>query len=150
MKEILALAAAVALVLPMNATAQTTQSGDGNIVMALDNSWNRALESNDTKALDLLLADRFVSIDIDGSIQTKGELLASLKAPGYAAPTQAVTEQSNVHVYGDSAIVVGIYHTRGRERGKAFSRRERFADTWAKIDGTWKCVASIAVLIPGK
>jgi hypothetical protein len=37
--------------------AQTSpQSEEGALVLALDNSWNRALETNDTKALDLLLA----------------------------------------------------------------------------------------------
>lgn len=130
--------------------AQAGHSSDESRVLALDNSWNRALETNDTKALDLLLADRFVSIDIDGSLQTKGELLASLKAPGYAAPTQAVTEQSNADVYGDSAVVVGIYHTKGTEKGKPFMHRERFVDTWARINGTWRCVASVAVLLSGK
>jgi len=145
MKWVLALAGA-----PSAGGQKSAQSGDGTVVLALDNSWNRALETNDTKALDMLLADRFVSIDIDGSLQTKGELLSSLKSPGYAVPTQAVTEQSNVDVYGDSAIVVGVFHTRGTDKGRAFSRRERFVDTWTKIDGTWKCVASVAVLIPGK
>ena len=147
MKRFLALAAFLCFSF---STATAQNSGDGSVVLALDNSWNRALESNDTKALDLLLADKFVSIDIDGSMQNKGELLASLKAPGYAAPTQAVTEQSRVDVYGDSAIVVGIYRTKGTDKGKPFLHRERFVDTWAKVGGTWRCVASVAVLMPAK
>lgn len=131
------------------AAAQTSsQSAEGAHVLALDNSWNRALETNDTKALDLLLADGFVSIDIDGSIQTKGEFLASLKAPGYQAPAQAVTEQSKVDVYGDSAIVIGVYRTQSMRKGKSVIRRERFLDTWVNVNHTWKCVASVAVLIP--
>ena len=28
--------------------------------------------------------------------------------------------------------------------------RERFVDTWVKINGTWKCVAAVTVLIPAK
>jgi hypothetical protein len=84
-----------------SATAQNSSASDeGPHVLALDNSWNRALETNDTKALDLLLSDNFVSIDIDGSMQTKREFLASLRVPGYQAPTQSVTEQSKVDVYG--------------------------------------------------
>ena len=105
-------------------TAQTSpQSDEGAHVLALDNSWNRALETNDTKALDLLLADSFVSIDIDGSMQTKGQFLASLKVPGYAAPAHAVTEQSNVDVYGNSAVVVGIFRTQNARKGKSLTRR---------------------------
>lgn len=131
------------------AAAQTSsQSAEGARVLALDNSWNRALETNDTKALDLLLSDSFVSIDIDGSMQTKGEFLASLKAPGYEAPAQAVTEQSKVDVYGDAAIVIGVYRTQSMRKGKSVIRRERFLDTWVNVNHTWKCVASVAVLIP--
>ncbi len=124
------------------------QSDEGPHVLALDNSWNRALETNDTKALDLLLADSFVSIDIDGSIQTKHEFLVSLKAPGYQPPAQAVTEQSKVDVYGESAVVVGVFRTQIGRKGKSSTRRERFLDTWVNINHTWKCVASVAVLIP--
>jgi len=140
---------AVALLLGMTiASAQTSsRSDEGAHILALDNSWNRALETNDTKALDLLLADSFVSIDVDGSIQTKSEFLASLKAPGYQPPTQAVTEQSKADVYGDSAIVVGVFRTQTGKKGKSASRRERFLDTWVKRNGTWTCVASVGVLI---
>jgi hypothetical protein len=49
--------------------------------------------------LDMLLANTFVSIDIDGSISSKSEFLASIKSPDYQA-SQAVTEQSSVQVYG--------------------------------------------------
>ena len=128
----------------------SSQSEEGARVLALDNSWNRALETNDAKALDLLLAESFVSVDIDGSIQTKREFLAGLKAPGYAAPAQAVTEQSKADVYGDSAVVVGIFRTQSPHKGKTVTRRERFVDTWVKISQTWRCVASVAVLIPSE
>lgn len=129
---------------------QTSQSDEGPHVLALDNSWNRALEKNDVKALDLLLADTFVSIDIDGSIQNKRDFLAGLKSSSYEAPSQAVTEQSKVDVYGDSAVVVGIYRSQSQHKGKAVTRRERFVDTWANINHTWRCVASVAVLIPSE
>ena len=141
--------AATAFWLVVCLAAQTSpQSDEGALILAMDNSWNRALETNDTKALDLLLADSFVSIDIDGSVQTKREFLASLKAPSYEAPVHSVTEQSNVDVYGNSAVVVGIFRTQNARKGKSLTRRERFLDTWVKINRTWKCVASVGVLIP--
>lgn len=128
--------------------AQTSSRADeGAHILALDNSWNRALETNDTKALDLLLADSFVSVDVDGSIQNKREFLASLRAPGYQAPTQAVTEDSKADVYGNSAIVTGVFRTQSAHKGKSVTHRERFVDTWVNIGGTWKCVASVAVMI---
>ena len=47
-------------------------------VLALEKAWNHALELKDAKALDMLLANTMVSVDIDGSIQSKSELLARI------------------------------------------------------------------------
>ena len=149
-KRIIAAVIVLLLAATLSSARQSARSDEGSHVLALDNSWNRALETKDTKALDMLLADTFVSIDIDGSMQNKREFLSSIKAPDYHPPAQAVTEQSAANVYGDSAVVVGIFRSKGVDRGKKYSNRERFVDTWVKISGTWKCVASVTVLIPSK
>jgi hypothetical protein len=60
---------------------QNNDADEGGRVLALEKVWNHALEQKDTKALEMLLADTMVSVDIDGSIQNKGEFLASIKAP---------------------------------------------------------------------
>src|SRR3981189_590823 len=149
-KQIIAAGIVLLLAVATSSARQAARSDESSHVLALDNSWNRALETKDTKALDMLLADTFVSIDIDGSMQNKREFLASIKAPDYHPPAQAVTEQSAANVYGDSAVVVGIFRSKGVDKGKKYSNRERFVDTWVKINGTWKCVASVTVLIPSK
>jgi ketosteroid isomerase-like protein len=115
----------------------------------LEKVWNRALEEKDTKALDMLLANTMVSVDMDGSIQSKGEFLASIKAPDYL-PSQAVTEQSTVQVYGDAAVVVGILRVKGTDKGKSFLHRKRFVDTWINTSGAWQCVATTSNLITSK
>ena len=108
-----------------------------------------ALEGKDAKALDMILSNTFVSIDIDGSVSSKSEFLASIKAPDYQ-PSQAVTEQSNVQVYGNAAVVVGTFRVKGTEKGKPYVHRERFVDTWIKMNGTWQCVATTGTLITAK
>lgn len=130
--------------------AQMSTSDEGGRVLALETAWNHALESKDANALDMLLANTMVSVDIDGSIATKSEFLASIKAPSYQ-PSQAVTEQSTVQVYGgNAAVVVGIFRIKGTDKGKAYVRRERFVDTWIKTNGSWQCVATTSALIPAK
>lgn len=125
-------------------------SEDGGRVLALETAWNHALEGKDTKALEMLLANTMVSVDIDGSLQSKSEFLASIKAPGYQ-PTQAVTEQTSVQVYGgDAAVVIGVFRTKGTDNGKTYVRRERFVDTWIKTNGSWQCVATTSALMPAK
>jgi len=124
-------------------------SDEAGRIQALELAWNHALESKDANALDMLLANSMVSVDIDGSMVNKKEFLASVKSPEYQ-PSQAVTEQSNVQMYGAAAVVVGIFRVKGTDKGKPYLHRERFVDTWIKINGTWQCVATTAALIPAK
>jgi ketosteroid isomerase-like protein len=130
-------------------TQQASKSEEGQRVQALENAWNHALEAKDVGALNMLLANTFVSVDIDGSVASKGEFLASIKSPDYQ-PSQAVTEQSTVQVYGDVAVVVGIFRIKGVAKGKPYVHRERFVDTWVKISGAWQCLATTSTLITGK
>ena len=128
---------------------QASKSDEGGRVLALEKAWNHALEEKDAKALDMLLANTLVSVDIDGSVSSKSEFLASIKAPDYK-PSQVVTEQTSVQVYGNAAVVTGTFRVKGTENGKPYVRRERFTDMWIKINETWQCVASQTTLIPGK
>ena len=131
------------------ARGQNSEKDEAGHIQALEMAWNHALEAKDSSALNMLLANNLVSVDIDGSVTNKSEFLSSIKAPDYQ-PSQAVTEQSNVQMYGDAAVVVGIFRVKGMDKGKAYVHRERFVDTWIKINGTWQCVATAATLIPGK
>jgi ketosteroid isomerase-like protein len=122
-------------------------SSEEGQVLALENAWNHAIEAKDTKALDLLLADTMVALDSDGTFSNKSEYLAGIKAPDFQ-PSQAINETNHVQVYGDSAVAVGIFRIKGIEKGKAYVHRERTIDTWVRANGTWKCVAAVAAIIP--
>jgi ketosteroid isomerase-like protein len=128
---------------------QKSMSDEGGRILALEKAWNHALEAKDAKALDMLLANTLVSVDIDGSVASKSEFLASIKAPDYL-PAVVVTEQSSVQVYGNAAVVTGTFRVKGTENGKPYVRRERFTDTWIKFNEAWQCVASQTTLIPSK
>src|SRR5260370_26820088 len=108
---------------------------EGGRVLAFENAWNHALEAKDAKAPDMILANTFVSIDIDGSVSSKSEFLASIKAPDYQ-PSQAVTEQSNVQMNGTAAVVVATFRVKGTEKGKPYVHRDRLVDTCIKINCT--------------
>ena len=142
-------AAFFSLLVGLAVAQQSTDSDEGGRVLALEKVWNHALEQKDVKALDMLLANTMVSVDIDGSMQSKGEFLASIKAPDYQ-PSQAVTEQTSVQVYGNTAVVVGIFRIKGTDKGKPYVHRERFVDTWIKTNDSWQCVATTSTLLSGK
>jgi ketosteroid isomerase-like protein len=149
MKKTFAILAALFVVAAISASGQGNTSDEGGRVLALETAWGHAIEAKDTKALDMLLASTFVGVEIDGSMSNKSEFLAGIKAPDYQ-PSQAVNEEVNVQVYGNAAVVVGIFRVKGMEKGKPYVHRERFTDTWIKQNQTWQCVASQATLITAK
>ena len=116
-------------------------------IVALEQSWNQAYKSGDTKALDAILDDAIVLVNDDGSVQTKAEFLASVKtaAPDPGAQQQQVLPESfKVHVFGNVAVATGVIKVKGEEGGKAYTRRERFIDTWVLKNGAWVCVGTDA------
>ena len=149
MRKIMLAALALWFTSAQAAPQQQNIGDEAGRVLALEKAWNLALEEKNTKALDMLLSNTMISIDIDGSVSSKSEFLASIKSADYQ-PSQAVTEQSTVQVYGDTAVVVGIFRIKGTEKGKPYVHRERFVDTWIKINGTWQCVATTSTLITAK
>jgi len=133
------------LVLLLHSQPQSVGADEGRI-LALETAWNHAEQNKDVAALDQLLAPQLVYIDYDGSISTKQEFLANVKSEGLS-PEQITNDQQTVHVYGDCAVVTGIYREKGVNKGKPYSRRGRFTDTWVKMNDTWQCVASQSTLI---
>lgn len=116
-------------------------------IVALEQLWNQAYKSGDTKALDSILDEGIVLVNDDGSVQTKAEFLASVKsaAPQSSAQQQQVAPESlSVRVFGNVAIATGMMRVKGVEGGKAYTRHERFVDTWILKHGTWVCVGTDA------
>lgn len=126
-----------------------TKSDEEGRILALETAWNHAEQAKDVAALDQLLAPELVYIDYDGSLMNKAEFLASAKSANLS-PEQIVNEKQSAIVFGDCAVVTGIYREKGVNKGKPYTRRGRFTDTWVKIEGTWRCVASQSTLISGK
>jgi ketosteroid isomerase-like protein len=115
-------------------------------VMALESAWGMAEKNKDARALDVLLDDSLAYTDYDGTLKTKSNFLAGVKAPGHN-PEQQVVESTSARVYGDTAIVIGVYRVEGVDKGKPSLRRGRFTDTWVNRNGSWVCVASQYTLI---
>ena len=123
------------------------EAGAKSKVVALEQLWNQAYKSGDIKALDSILDNGIVLVNDDGSVQSKAEFLASVKASGAqtsAQQQQVAPESLNVHVFGTVAIATGVMRVKGVEGGKSYVRRERFVDTWVYKGGNWVCVGTDA------
>jgi len=115
-------------------------------VIALEKAWNQAYKLGDTKALGGLLDDAIVLVEDDGTIKTKAAFLASVNSTS-ANEEQVAPESLTVHVFGQTAIAVGVFAAKGTKGGKPYIRHERFVDTWILKNGNWVCVATNATPI---
>jgi ketosteroid isomerase-like protein len=115
-------------------------------VRALEVLWNQAELKKDAKALDQVLADRFIYTDIDGSLERKAEFLESVRDPTEHI-TSIGTESISVEAYDDTVIAYGVYVEKGTSNGKPYLHHGRFTDTWIKQGQQWRCVASHATLM---
>jgi ketosteroid isomerase-like protein len=125
------------------ATSAFAQSDRGEVSMliALENAWNQAQLHHDSKALDSLVADTFITTDNDGVLMNKSQFLADAKDTGYE-PTLMANTDVKVILYKDTAVVAGVYHSKGTSAGKPFDHHGRFTDTWVNQNGKWQCVSS--------
>ncbi|HEY6768295.1 MAG TPA: nuclear transport factor 2 family protein [Candidatus Sulfotelmatobacter sp.] len=123
---------------------QSDASDSRSRIIALENVWNHADESGNAKAIDTLLDDAFVHVDPDGKLLNKAETLAHLHV---SHGIHIISESMVVHLHGDTAVVTGIYRTKGIDRGKPFLRRDRFVDTWRYKNGMWISIASLTTAI---
>jgi uncharacterized protein DUF4440 len=119
----------------------TSSGGNEALLIALENGWNQAQLHHDSKALEGLVSDTFVSTDDDGTLMSKTQFLADNRDVSYA-PSVMSNSEERVFLYGNTAVVVGIYHAKGLSKGKPFDHYGRFTDTWVNLNGKWVCVAS--------
>ena len=137
---LVALVGVMALLVPAQ---DNDEAGTQSKIIALEKAWNQAYKLGDRRSLDVLLDDHIVLINDDGTVQTKTQFLASVKATN-SQEQQVAPESMSVRVFGNTAIATGVFRAKGVGGGKRYVRRERFVDTWLFNAGKWVCVATNA------
>ena len=115
-------------------------------LLVLERLWNEAQVNRDSAALDALVAERFVNTEYDGEVSDKTKFLEDIKDPLFK-PSSVTIQDMKVTLYGDTAIIIGNYHTKGTYQGKPYDHFGRFTDTWLFDGGKWQCVASHTSLV---
>jgi ketosteroid isomerase-like protein len=149
MKHFFLLAIALLVSSPSPFPQENPASSDEIQIHQLERAWNQAEAKQEVKEVANLVDDTLVYTDYDGSIMNKAEYLKWVAAPEQKAD-HLYDEGLTIHVYGNAAVVAGIYRESGINKGKYYVVRSRYTDTWIKRDGVWRCVASHSTLIPSK
>lgn len=115
-------------------------------ILVLERMWNEAQVNRDSAALDALVAEHFVNTEYDGEVSDKTKFLADIRDPLFK-PSVVAIQDAKVALYGETAIVIGNYHTKGTYQGRPYEHFGRFTDTWVLDNGKWQCVASHTSLV---
>ena len=115
-------------------------------LVTLEHLWNEAQVNRDSRALAGMIGDKFVNTEWDGEVSARGKFLADIADPEFKVSLLNI-QDVKVILYQDTAVVTGIYHTKGTHQGKLFEHTGRFTDTWVREDDKWECVASHTSLL---
>ena len=115
-------------------------------LVTLEHLWNEAQVNRDSRALAGMIGDKFVNTEWDGEVSERGKFLADIADPEFKV-SQLNIQDVKVILYQNTAVVTGIYRTRGTHQGKSFEHTGRFTDTWVLEDAKWECVASHTSLL---
>jgi ketosteroid isomerase-like protein len=115
-------------------------------LLVMERLWNEAQVNRDARTLDAMIGTDFVNTEYDGEVSDKAKFLADIRDPQFNLNTLTI-QDLKVSMYADSAVVVGIYHTKGTYQAKPYEHFGRFTDTWVFTEGRWQCVASHTSLL---
>ena len=76
----------------------------------------------------------------------RDDVIAS--ATGSDTTSWARNEGLKVHDFGDTQIITGVLHVRGRGLKGPFDRRYAFTDTWQNRPGGWQLIGAQDYVIP--
>ena len=124
------------------ATGATADGVEEQALYQLERDWAAAAMKKDTAVIDGFLAKDFVS-NYGGKTENRAQLLAQIKSN--RAEVESIENSDMVAmVFGDTAVVRGVYTEKSMTNGKDSSTQGRYTEVYKKRDGRWQCVTQFA------
>ena len=116
---------------------------DSAALLYLEHEWNDADMKGDAAWFDRNFGSDLTAISSrTGKLTRKSDEIQSMKTRK-AVMTSAELNDLQVRREGDTAVVTGVNHVKGRDDdGKPYDRRVAFTDVWVKRDGKWQVLAT--------
>jgi ketosteroid isomerase-like protein len=120
---------------------------DAEAIAAAERAIAAAHLTLDLDVINRLYHPDFVIAQPDGSTEGKEQVLGSYRS-GERRWDFAQVDQLEIHVAGDTAIVIGRWRAKGVSRGQRFDYAARFLSVWARTGSVWLNLAYQSVEIP--
>lgn len=109
-------------------------------IETLEQQWTQATVTNNVGAMDKLLADDYVGITSNGTVENKQQELAQRSA-GTVRITKLDLTETRVRVYGDTAVVTSLAQLEGTNGTSDISGQYRYTRVYNRRLGQWKIVS---------
>jgi ketosteroid isomerase-like protein len=109
--------------------------------------YNQAQFDNDIPTLERLVADDYVLVNSNATVENKRQFLADFSLPGFKIDPY-VLEQPVERIWGNAALIGGLVHLSWTQDGKHQTRLLRVAYVWAKRHGKWKAAYAQVTHVP--
>jgi ketosteroid isomerase-like protein len=148
MKIVPIAALAALLATPLLAPGQA-KSNDKAVQEIIDfrNRYLEAEENKDVAYLDKIFADDFFALNPQGQLLDKPHMLENMKRTDRVFKVLNPRE-TQVHFYGDVAILTEHVTVDGEDKGRHFGGEFRFVRIFAKQNGNWKVVMAQGAPLP--
>jgi FKBP-type peptidyl-prolyl cis-trans isomerase/ketosteroid isomerase-like protein len=115
------------------ARPQTRAASVEQALKRLEQELFEAFKRGDSKALDRLLADDYITTSHDGTVGDKAMSIEHVKS-GQMKIDSVTTEDVKVRVYGNTAVVTGLATWNGRHK-------TRYTQVWVRRPAGWQAVS---------
>lgn len=109
-------------------------------IESLEAQWRTALMQNDVATVNRLLADDYLGINPNGTLETKADALA-LRRAGTTKISSMDPINMKVRVYGDTAVVTSQVQVEGHDGDRDISGRYHYTRVYTHRSGEWKVVS---------
>jgi ketosteroid isomerase-like protein len=137
---ILAVALCLAMAVPARAMPRHESHAIHKEIEALEMQWRDAVVGNNVNQMDHLLADDYIGISANGTVETKTQELAQRRAGTVRIQSLDLTDLK-VRVFGDTAVVTSRAQLTGVNGQSDISGNYRYTRVYNRRLGHWKIVS---------
>ena len=123
------------------AIALSAQEKDTATIRKLEEKWTQSYKTRQIDILSSLLAEDFVITVEDGNTYSKSGYITHTADPSVQVDIAELSDLK-VRMHGNTAVVTGAYHEKGKSNGKPYEYRDRLTDVWMKVGSKWQVISS--------